>query len=145
MTGPLLLALRIALALVLYAFVGWGLWTLWRDLRRQSRDTAAPLAPAIALTPLETDEAKAFRFSSPEVVIGRDPASDLPLEDRTISAQHARLAYHHGQWWVEDLHSTNGTALNDEPVESPLVLTDGDELRFGKVHMKVTLDHPNPA
>ncbi len=141
MTGEILLVLRVALALALYLFVGWGLVVLWRDLRRQSRASNAPLAPALTLTPLEASSARAYRFSRPEVIIGRDPASDLPLDDLTISAQHARLAYHHGQWWVEDLRSTNGTALNAEPVHTPLALADGDELRFGKLRMKVGLEN----
>ena len=69
--------------------------------------------------------------------MGRDPASDLYIEDKTISARHAKLSYHHGQWWVEDLRSTNGTFLNDEPVQEPLVLASGDRLRFGQVQWQV--------
>jgi pSer/pThr/pTyr-binding forkhead associated (FHA) protein len=55
------------------------------------------------------------------------------LDDPTVSNTHARLSYHHGQWWLEDLRSTNGTFLNDEAVASPLVVTDGDVVRCGQV------------
>ena len=85
-----------------------------------------------------------WQFTALEAKLGRDPASDLVLEDKTISAQHARLTYHHRQWWIEDLRSTNGTYLNEEPVTAPIVLTDGDHLRLGGLVFQVQLDsQPN--
>ena len=37
------------------------------------------------------------------------------------------LTYRQSQWWIEDLHSTNGTFLNQEAVLEPVVITDGDD------------------
>lgn len=140
MSAPILLALRIALVLLLYGFLGFALLVLWRDLRRQSRLVAAKKAPALILKKLVDGDAPARSFTNPEVTVGRDPASDFCLEDPTISAQHARLSYHHGQWWIEDLRSTNGTYLNQEPVVAPLVITSGDQLRFGQVALLINLE-----
>jgi pSer/pThr/pTyr-binding forkhead associated (FHA) protein len=140
MSGVVFLIVRILLALALYAFLGWALFTLWQDLRRQSRMLSASQAPAIVLALLKEGETHSYRFTQTEVMLGRDPACDLNLEDRTISAQHARLSYHHGQWWVEDLGSTNGTFLNQEVVEEPVVLTAGDELRFGQMAFQVQIE-----
>ena len=81
----------------------------------------------------------AICFSSYEVLIGRDLACDLRLEDKTISARHARLSYRHNQWWVEDLKSTNGTFLNEEPVNTMTVLVSGDEIRVGQTIMRVEI------
>jgi pSer/pThr/pTyr-binding forkhead associated (FHA) protein len=64
----------------------------------------------------------------------------LPLDDKTVSARHARLAYHHGQWWLEDLRSRNGTFLNTKAVHEPLVLATGDEVQFGSLKFLVLLD-----
>jgi pSer/pThr/pTyr-binding forkhead associated (FHA) protein len=64
---------------------------------------------------------------------------DIPLPDETVSARHARLTYHHGQWWLEDLGSTNGTHLNDELLSVPTVLTSGDEIRCGNSRLVVDL------
>jgi pSer/pThr/pTyr-binding forkhead associated (FHA) protein len=72
-------------------------------------------------------------FNQPEVIIGRSASCDVILEDKTVSGRHARLAYHHGQWWLEDLGSTNGTFLNGEPVSAAVVLTHGDQLRCGQM------------
>ncbi len=90
-------------------------------------------------------EPQLIRFSRPEVSVGRQPGSDLHLEDSAISARHARLTYHHGQWWVEDLHSRNGTFLNDERISASLVLATGDELRFGGQAFQVEIESLAPA
>jgi pSer/pThr/pTyr-binding forkhead associated (FHA) protein len=61
------------------------------------------------------------------------------LEEKTISARHARLYYEMAQWWAEDLHSTNGTFLNDELIASPMVLTSGDHLRCGEAIFEISI------
>ena len=136
MSGTILLALRLLLAALLYGFLGWALFVLWRDIIRQGRQATARQAPPIILR----KETQSLHFNIPEVTIGRDPASTCILEDQTVSAHHARLFYRQGQWWVEDLRSTNGTYLNQEPVNTPLVLAHGDELRFGQVMMNILLE-----
>ena len=79
-------------------------------------------------------------FTLPEVIIGRDPTCNLRLDDKTISARHARLSYHHKQWWVEDLHSTNGAFLNTENIVEPIVVATGDLLRCGEVEFEIKLE-----
>lgn len=133
MSGPILLVLRLMLVVALYAFLGWALLTLWRDIKRQGELLSSRQAPRLTLLRRVGADFETLRFISPDVSIGRDPASDLALEDKTVSAMHARLSFHHGQWWVEDLNSRNGTFLNEKPVSQPLVITAGDELRCGHV------------
>lgn len=140
MSGPILLALRLLLAGALYAFLAWALWIMWSDLRQQSRQLAALVAPPLILTLKNDGTEQTYRFSGAEVIIGRDPTCNLRLEDKTLSARHARLSYHHGHWWVEDLRSTNGTLLNAERVHEPMVTTDGDLLRCGAVLFEVNFE-----
>jgi FHA domain len=139
MSGPILLALRIAMALALYGFIGWALLTIWRDVRQQTDLLNATRTPPIRLRYQLEGQAFVRRFSKPEVTIGRDPASDCHLDNQTISAHHTRLSFHHGQWWVEDLRSTNGTFLNQENVDEPLVITTGDTLRCGQILLEIGL------
>jgi FHA domain len=139
MSGPILLVLRIAMALALYGFVGWALLTIWRDVRQQTDLINATRTPPIHLRYQLEGQAFVRRFSKPEVTIGRDPASDCHLDNQTISAHHSRLSFHHGQWWVEDLRSTNGTFLNQENVADPLVITAGDTIRCGQVLLEIAL------
>ncbi len=139
MSGIVLLTLRIFLVIALYAFLGWALLTLWRDLKRQGSQSIQRKAPAITLLYQFENETHSLRFSLPEITIGRDPASDFSIDDKTVSAKHARLAFRQGQWWVEDLQSTNGTYLNDESVSSPLVVTSGDQIRCGQVLLDLAI------
>lgn len=139
MSGPILLALRLALALCLYAFLGWTLYTLWQDLKQHGRQVFTYRQPPLTLY-LLNGESKSFRFELPDVLVGRDPACDCVLNDSTVSARHVRLYYRLGQWWAEDLRSTNGTALNGEEIHEPAALADGDRLRCGQVNLRIALD-----
>jgi pSer/pThr/pTyr-binding forkhead associated (FHA) protein len=142
MTGIVYLAVRLALAAGLFAFLIYVLILLRRDLRLEEQRLAVLRPPVLLLHPLRPEGAAA-RFVSAEIAVGRDPANDLSLDDRTVSARHARLSFHDGQWWVEDLRSTNGTYLNLEPVDSPVVVTHNDILRFGQVEMRLELGTPD--
>jgi predicted component of type VI protein secretion system len=136
MSGTFLLILRLGMALALYAFLGWAILTLWRDIKRQSELLAVRKVPEIVL---REQMGESYRFNVPELIIGRNQNSDLILAEKTVSAEHARLSYHHGNWWVEDLLSRNGTYLNQELLSEPVVITTGDELRFGQVILRIDI------
>ena len=132
-----MLVLRLLLALALYAFLGWALFTIWRELRTHSLIVSTQRIPPITMNWINNEGNISRQFTLPEIVVGRDPACDLVAPDEMVSARHARLSFHHNQWWVEDLQSTNGTFLNDERVYTPTVLIDGDELRCGNLYLQV--------
>jgi len=139
MIGTLLLVLRLAMALALFTFLGWAVLTLWRDIKRQSALMAARQIPGIILIEEVETGTRSSEFNIPELVIGRDQTCDLIFDDKTVSAEHARLTYHHGNWWVEDLHSKNGTLINLELLTTPAVLTSGDELQLGQVMLRIEI------
>jgi pSer/pThr/pTyr-binding forkhead associated (FHA) protein len=140
MSGPIVLALRLLMALCLYGFLGWAFYTLWRELQDEARELTSRRAPEISLTIASGEGAPIVRhFMQPEITLGRDPISDISIEDETASARHARLSYHHAQWWIEDLGSTNGTRLNQVLLTIPTVLTTGDEIRCGNMRLLVNL------
>ena len=76
---------------------------------------------------------------SDKPLLGRDPVCDFQIKNETVSARHARLSYHHKQWWIEDLNSTNGTFLNEEPLYTATVIVSGDEIRCGQVDILVSI------
>lgn len=78
-------------------------------------------------------------FQQAEVILGREMGSDYLLDDPTVSAHHARLSFHHGHWWAEDLNSTNGTTLNGERLSTATVLVDGDVLQLGAVTVTIKI------
>jgi len=63
--------------------------------------------------------------------MGRDPKSDIVLSEKVVSNNHAKIYFEHGQYWLEDLGSTNGTLLNDLPLSKPAVLANGDQIKIG--------------
>lgn len=140
MSGPLILALRVIMTAALYSFLIWALFTLWRDLKRQNELLTARLAPSLTLVSQESGQK--YHFTRSVIRIGRDLACDCCLEDKTISMQHARLSFHHSQWWLEDLGSTNGTFLNQEPVNAPVVVTQGDQIRLGQIILRIAIGRP---
>jgi sigma-B regulation protein RsbU (phosphoserine phosphatase) len=63
--------------------------------------------------------------------IGRDAACDIVLEDSLTSRRHARLYRDNaGHYWVEDLHSKNGTTVNEREITVARV-RDGDRIGIG--------------
>ncbi len=139
MSGVLFLILRILMAASLYAFLGLAIYLIWRDLLLHSRPSAYSQPPALTLIRSTDGEPVPARYTVTEIIIGRDPACDFVLENSTVSAKHTRLSFHQGQWWVEDLRSTNGTFLNQEPISTSLVITSGDEIRCGQVALTITV------
>lgn len=68
-------------------------------------------------------------------VIGRDTACDFRIDQRSVSRQHCRISLDQGCYWIEDLGSTNGTFVNDQPVER-VPLRDGDLVRVSDTTLK---------
>jgi pSer/pThr/pTyr-binding forkhead associated (FHA) protein len=140
MSGPVVLALRLLLTLCLYAFLAWAFINLWRDIKIQGALLTTHNVPPLSLTILRDGfDPQVRQFVRTEVTIGRNPACECPVEDETISGRHARLSYHHNQWWLEDLNSTNGTMLNQDRVTLPTVVISGDEFSCGDTHVSISL------
>lgn len=65
------------------------------------------------------------------VVIGRSPSCDLPVASSRVSRRHAWVHREGTKYAVSDLGSTNGTFVNDQPVNGARVLKAGDRIRVG--------------
>jgi pSer/pThr/pTyr-binding forkhead associated (FHA) protein len=143
MIASVVLALRLILAIALYCFLGWALLTLWQELKQQANRLSIQKQPGITIeTKLGQDRISQSHFTQNEVMIGRDIHCDLSVLDEALSAHHARIMFHHGQWWLEDLHSTNGTFLNGEKLSVPVVVITGDEFKCGNTlfTIRISLD-----
>jgi len=143
MIATIVLVLRIALAIALYAFLGWALWTLLQEIRQQGNKISSQKKPGISLfVKVENGTESQRYFSQAEILIGRDTHCDLSVVDEALSAHHARLSQHHGQWWLEDLHSKNGILLNGEELSTPAVVITGDQFKCGNTvfDIRVELD-----
>ena len=65
------------------------------------------------------------------VDVGREPSLQLHLDDSQVSRRHARFSAQGGSAVLEDLGSTNGTYVNDQPISTPRSLQPGDKVRVG--------------
>ena len=66
-----------------------------------------------------------------QYIVGRDSEAGFVVGRSSVSRQHARIySDDAGQWWVEDLESTNGTFVNEIRIKNQR-LTDSDQVRFG--------------
>ena len=66
------------------------------------------------------------------ILVGRAPSCTLVLDDDYSSSRHARIFPQDGEWFVEDLGSTNGTFLGREKVEQPTPVRAGAQIRVGQ-------------
>lgn len=141
MTALLVLILRLALAIALYAFVGWTLRILWQDLKQQGDFLSSQKKPGIHIHALlENGKDIQRQYVQSEITIGRDPNCDFPIIDEAISAHHVRISYHHSQWWLEDLNSTNGTFIGNDQVKTPTVLITSDQFKCGGTTFTIHVD-----
>ncbi|XP_008356307.3 FHA domain-containing protein At4g14490-like isoform X2 [Malus domestica] len=60
--------------------------------------------------------------------------NNLPIKESGISSKHLSIESESGKWVLRDLDSSNGTVLNglDIPPNTPVDLTDGDEIKIGE-------------
>ena len=72
---------------------------------------------------------RVYPLSAPELSIGRSDQSDIALSDPGVSRNHARVLREGDDFIVEDLRSTNGTAVNGQPVRRRR-LADGDVIKL---------------
>lgn len=141
MIATVVLALRLAMAIALYAFLGWAFYTLLQELRQQGNKLSAPIRLGITIyIRIEEGRESSKHFTQHEIILGRDIHSDLSVMDEAMSAHHARITHHHGQWWLEDLNSTNGTFLNQEKLTTPAVIITGDEFKCGSTNFSIRID-----
>jgi two-component system, cell cycle response regulator len=102
-----------------------------RQTERGVAQIAPTQAPACVLQIYGGTLGRRYEFDGREFVVGRDPDNDICVDLTTVSRRHARLFGQNGEAWVEDLGSTNGTLVNDEQIDGPRQLHNGDLLRFG--------------
>jgi ABC transport system ATP-binding/permease protein len=72
-----------------------------------------------------------FALTAEIMVVGRDEAADIRVDEGLVSRTHARLERRPEGYVVVDLGSTNLTRVNGEPVSERLLKT-GDEVRFAR-------------
>lgn len=77
-----------------------------------------------------------FDIDSPEVKVGRNPESEIPLEFQGISRHHFSIVTKGDDVFLEDKGSRNGTYLNNKKVEKTAQLNKGDIIKLGSIALR---------
>lgn len=93
-------------------------------------------APVLIMHVTVGGERKEFRQST-AFRIGRSAECEVSLQDTHVSRIHARCFPEGGQWYLEDLNSSNGTYANGARV-SRLPLQTGSAVRLGAEGLTLT-------
>lgn len=96
-----------------------------------------PQAKTVTLL-LQDGSSRVFEVRNGSNIIGRGTASDFRLPDTGVSRQHAEITWDGQDAVLVDLHSTNGTIVNGEPIDNWL-LADGDEISLGHSVLEVQI------
>ncbi|MGA2013277.1 MAG: FHA domain-containing protein [Solirubrobacteraceae bacterium] len=153
MLQPVSVGLKFGFLAVLYLFLMWVAWSAVRDLRRGRSgvveadrvpppdqtgmyEAAAGLGelgdfePRLLVEHAAGHESGVAYDLMEGAILGRGDV-EIRLEDPFASSHHARISREGHVVVIEDMGSTNGTYLNDEPLSGPQPLYDGDRIRIG--------------
>ncbi len=76
-------------------------------------------------------------LKGPTMVLGRDAAADIHLDNRALSRRHAQLEKRGAAIWIRDLGSQNGTFVNGERIDEPQPLNTGDVVEVGRYQLRI--------
>jgi hypothetical protein len=156
MLEPVSVGLKFGFLAVLYLFLLWVAWSALRDMRRgrggaavseQARTSDATglhsatsglvdghvdedLEPRLLVERAAGHAAGVAYALDDGATLGRGDV-EIRLEDPFASSRHARISRQGSTVVIEDLGSTNGTYLNEEPLTGPQPLHHGDRIRIG--------------
>ncbi len=71
------------------------------------------------------------------IIVGRSPGADIVIGAGYVSGRHARFSLMGQNLFVEDLGSTNGTAVNGQLISAPTALRNKDVVTVGDVAIRV--------
>ena len=80
---------------------------------------------------LKNTEIKTIETDKETITIGRNNNSDIHINNLGVSKEHATITRQNGSYVIEDLSSTNGTLLNNEPI-TKAQLSGKDVITIGK-------------
>ena len=145
-----LLALKIAFLVLLYALIWRIIRTVSRDMRVQPAQESFIMSPVAGhAPPLSTggrlvvqespilNEGDEFSVDSAPLTIGRAGQNDVAIDgDEFASARHVRFEPRRDGVWVQDLGSTNGTYVNGIRIDGARRLAPGDVVRVGETDLR---------
>jgi pSer/pThr/pTyr-binding forkhead associated (FHA) protein len=101
---------------------------------------ALPTGHALLVVQRGPGSGSRFLLDNDVIKAGRNPDSDIFLDDVTVSRQHADFHRSGDSFTVTDSGSLNGTYVNRDRIDT-VHLTDGDEVQIGKYRLVFFAGH----
>ena len=117
--------------------------TIRPDMAHPYLAGADPRVPALKVLsgPLEGRE---YRLTNEIYLIGRDPESDIVIDQREVSRKHAKIVRMASEYLLTDLSSANGVYINNLKLERH-VFTHGDVFQIGSCVFQFVWDRGEAA
>jgi hypothetical protein len=137
--------LKYLFLLLIFLFLARAVRAMYLEISgpRTPRTPAAPSAataragkPPDKVALLVTGEKPKFFDLGDELILGRSGKCHIVLGDTYASQIHARVFRRNGQFFLEDMGSTNGTYLNSRKVTAPTPVNRGDRARIGRTELE---------
>lgn len=122
----------------IYLLLAVVIWMEARELAHATSPRVSPVGPSktkrtparlVLMGGVGPSEAE---LAGSELLMGRDATCHVRIPDGSVSSQHARIYQSDGEWYVEDLGSTNGTSVNERLLVRPILLRPGDRIQIGR-------------
>ncbi|MDO5329333.1 MAG: FHA domain-containing protein [Coriobacteriia bacterium] len=134
MIDIVLLVIRLALIALLYLFL-FAIMKTGIGLVKGQRKADKHWTVAVIHGPKEL-RGVSIQVNGP-VIVGRSAGADIVVGAGYVSGRHCRFSLMGSDLFVEDLGSTNGTAVNGQLIDSPYALRNNDTVTVGDVDIKV--------
>jgi pSer/pThr/pTyr-binding forkhead associated (FHA) protein len=90
-------------------------------------------------------QGKLLPITVAQFIIGRDPQCHLRPASPLISKRHCAILQREGKVYIRDFESTNGTLVNEEPIDGERELRHDDHLKIGPLLFTVRLEADAPV
>ena len=90
-----------------------------------------------------SDAGREYSLADREILLGRDSACQIVVDDPAASRRHARLVCEDNAYLIEDLQSMNHTYVDGQPISSRVRLKDKSQVRIGQTLFLFRSDLPD--
>jgi hypothetical protein len=104
---------------------------------RSQGQPAARKAPGESLF-MQVDKSAPIPIRKDVFLIGRGSKCDYIIEHRSVSREHTVITRERNGWFIEDLHSANGTWIDGEQI-SKHKIEDGDEIQISNLTIRLSI------
>jgi hypothetical protein len=89
------------------------------------------------------DLGKSFPIGAERALLGRGPSAALRIADPGVSSRHCEVWAQGRTVWIEDLGSSNGTYVDEQPIAAPTAVQVGSIVTAGKTLLRHELKSPD--